>query len=280
MATDWQDNFRKRCEAVGWRVERTTSNHFKTYDSEGKLLLTFSGTPGDKRGMMNALSQAKRCGIEMLERNAKLERERDRLQKIEDDRAAADRKIDIINDHADASAQPNLGNVDGVAIVAIAPAMYKSPVMEQAAPLAAGEELLLASGRVVYRCARSASTVRRPDLEGICHRTYLTVESLKSHISYHTRQWKTREAEVASGAGTTETHEPPSPVAAHSAEFDALDHALAQLQNGIKRIADQLPGLIIEVGTLRDAVRRLPVADAETVNKAQQFDALRGMFKD
>ena len=83
---DWAKNFQARCQDVGWSVEATSSNHCKVRDARGKLLLTISTTPGDKRAMMNALSQAKRAGLEQLEQQVKLRRERDRLARIEADR--------------------------------------------------------------------------------------------------------------------------------------------------------------------------------------------------
>lgn len=300
MATDqvWQSNFKQRCEAVGWTVEQASgSSHYKVRDAKGKLLLTYSNTPGDRRSMLNVLSQAKRAGLEDLEKLVKLRDERDRLERIEKDReanAARTTELEATLERAVlfqpppsnldlTKSQVNLGQVDGVAIVAVAPAKVKTPAMATAMPLADGEELLLADDRVVYRCTKPAATPRRPELTGVCHRTYENVNSLLTHIGYHTRKLRDREdAAVPAQAQVNGSVTPDATPESHKShsEFQALDHALAQLQLGIERVAESFSGLIIETGTLRDAVRRLPQVDPEVVEKAKRFDALRGFLKD
>lgn len=290
----WQDNFRKRCESVGWSVERTTSNHYKVKDAKGKFIFTFPTTPGDKRSMQNTLSDAKRAGLLDLEARLKLKNERDRLQRIHADREASESveaataferltaatSATTAAASVAATADANLGDVDGVKIVAIAPATWKSPVMLKAAVLADAQELLLADDRVVYRCAKDAATLRNPAIEGICHRTYDNIGSLRSHISYHSRSYESKEVTVsvapvvAVAAPTNKT----SAVSSHSLELNVLDHALAQLQNDVQKIANSLPPLIIEIDTLRDAVRKIPIASDDVLMKAQQFDAIRGML--
>ena len=288
----WQANFIQRCEAVGWSVERTKSNHFKVRDAKSRFLFTFPTTPGDVRSMQNTLSDAKRHGILDLEKQVKLRDERDRLERIQKDREASEaveaeatlerieadlKKIDrSVEHHSDPD--PDLGNVDGVAIVMSGPAMYKTPVMSEPRPLHDAEELLLADDKTVWRCLKSAATKFRPDAEGVCHKVYLSVESLKSHLAYHSRI----PAATTDSEREKEEEKVPTPAQTPNGarpEFDALDRSLAQLQAGIKKVADTLPNLIIEVGTLRDAVRKLPVVDQATIDKAAQFDALGAIFK-
>lgn len=289
--SSWQSNFIQRCEYVGWRVERTKSNHYKVYDGTGKFIFTFPTTPGDKRSMMNSLADAKRCGLEDLENRAKLRDERDRLERLERDRETAENEIaasdaraisEIAAAPADASAsvasQPDLGQVNGIAIAAVAPAQFKTSVMAEFRPFPDAEELLLADGSLVYRCVKPAATMHRPDARGLCHKTYETVNSLVAHMRYHSRP-KSKLNETGREAAVSAT---PSQIAesnGHRPEIATLDHALAQAQLSVERIADNLKSLVIEFGSIRDAVRKLPVADAEILDKAAQFDALGAIFK-
>lgn len=83
----WQDNFRRRCDFVGWQTELSKgSNHYKVHNAAGKYLFTYAKTTGDRRAMLNTLAEAKRHGLEQLETGEKLRRERDRLARIEKDR--------------------------------------------------------------------------------------------------------------------------------------------------------------------------------------------------
>ncbi len=86
-SNDWQDNFRRRCDFVGWTTELSKgSNHYKVYDATGKYLFTYAKTSGDRRSMLNTVTEAKRHGIETLETQEKLRQERERLVRIEKDR--------------------------------------------------------------------------------------------------------------------------------------------------------------------------------------------------
>ena len=297
----WQAQFIKRLESVGWSVERTQSNHFKVRDAKNKFLFTFPTTPGDVRSMKNTEADAKRHGLPQLEHNAKLLAERERLERIQRDReesdaaAAVEAEARIDADLAKLGKSiehhPDLGTVDGVAILMSGPALFKTPVMAEARPLRDAEELLLADDRTVWRCLKSAATPYRPHAEGLCHKVYLSVDSLQSHLAYHSRTpWKevknpdvadatTARKEEDQTVPTTKTPVKTAELNGHRPEIEAFDHALSQLQAGVKRIADASASLIIEIGTLRDASRRLPVVDQATIDKAAQFDALGAIFK-
>lgn len=298
----WQANFVKRCEAVGWSVERTNSNHYKVKNDQGKFLFVFPTTPGDVRSMQNTLSDAKRHGILELEKDVKLRNERDRLERIQRDREAAEaveaeaaleRIETALPSKRSDSETADLGTVDGVAIAAIAPALFKSPIMAAPAPFGGAEELLLVDDRIVFRCVKPARTPYR-DVEGLCHKTYDNMNSLMAHIRYHGRApWKkgtsssapATEQEtksVTETATTTKTTTSPTVQTRDGRRSDvaALDHAISQAQTSIQKVADGLTALVIEFGTIRDAVRNLPVADEEILDKARRFDALRGMLKE
>lgn len=303
----WQANFVKRCEAVGWSVERTNSNHFKVKNAKGKFLFVFPTTPGDVRSMQNTLSDAKRHGLLELEHNAKLLAERDRLERIQRDReaseaveaeAALERIETALSSKRSDSETADLGTVDGVAIAAIAPALFKSPVMAAPAPFGGAEELLLVDDRIVFRCVKPARTPYR-DVEGLCHKTYDNMNSLMAHIRYHGRApWK-KEVDSSAPATATATEQETKSVTktatktatkttnptvqmqdGRRSDVAALDHAISQAQTSIQKVADGLTALVVEFGTIRDAVRKLPVADEEIMDKARRFDALRGMLKE
>lgn len=293
----WQAEFIRRCEAVGWKVERTNSNHYKVRDASNKFLFVFPTTPGDNRSMRNTEAEANRHGLKELVQKQALRNERDRLEKIRKDREAseaveAEAALERIETQIPSKPQPeDLGTVDGVAIVMSGPALFKTPVMAEARPLRDAEELLLADDRTVWRCLKSAATPYRPHAEGLCHKVYLSVDSLQSHLAYHSRTpWKeaknpdvadatTARKEEDQTVPTTKTPVKTAELNGHRPEIEAFDHALSQLQAGVKRIADASASLIIEIGTLRNAARQLPVVDQVTIDKAAQFDALGAIFK-
>jgi hypothetical protein len=314
----WQDNFKLRCQAVGWRVETSKSNHNKVFSRSGQLLLTYSGTPSDRRTMLNVLGQAKRAGLEQLEADQRLAAERDRLTRIEVDRTSnghVESRVTppvfvapVTSDAAPfpATAEPRselgLGQVDGVAIVAVAPAKTQTPVMAQPAPLANAEELLLADGRVLYRCLKPQPLTGNP-----CHRTFETVNSVRAHIIHHARtagSLRDRDVEPVKPVKTTKVAKPvkpvkprekssvtttASPVSASGeppTESPASDRAsVTQLQRRVTAITEALElisngvrAVSQEVSEIQCELNELQVTSAETLRKAEQFDNLKAML--
>lgn len=284
---DWAKNFKARLEDVGWRVEMSGTSHHKVFDATGKLLLTFSGTPGGgNRGMMNALAQAKRAGLLTLETNVKLQREKERLQKIESDRAANDEKLAGVkvqfsaqdvekDDERDGDALPVLGYVNGVAIVAIAPAMTQTPIMKEAKPLADGSEIMLADHTVLYRCEKPAATATKPDLEGICHRTFESASSLRVHIASHkfthtTKNFTRKQEDDEPMAAATSPNGVPVTTKISARLNEALE-SVALLAKGLESVGRELTEIQTDLG-------KLQVADDDTLKKAAQFDNLKAML--
>lgn len=282
---DWVQNFRSRLEDVGWNVEQTKSNHFKVTDPNGKMLLNFSGTPGDNRAMMNALSQAKRAGLLQLETQVKLRREKERLERIQEDRKAGyveSPKVDFPPPMA-----PNLGVVNGVDIAAIAPAMIKSPLMDKAAPLAGAEELLLVNNQVLYRCAKPAADSRHPEAEGVCHRVFPSAESLRAHITFHNRKpKKEEESQPVKDTATPTASARPTPRALRKTASSVngtspaatLSSKVLDLSNTVSKLAAGLQDVVIELSTIKHDLEHLQVADPETIEKAAAFDTIRSVF--
>ncbi|MFJ3601874.1 hypothetical protein ACIPVA_03665 [Streptomyces anulatus] len=52
----------KKAEAQGFEVTRTTKGHYR-FRKGGKLITTISGTPSDRRGLMNSKVALKRAGF-------------------------------------------------------------------------------------------------------------------------------------------------------------------------------------------------------------------------
>lgn len=280
---DWVQNFRSRLENVGWTVEQTKSNHFKVTDANGKMILNFSGTPGDTRSMMNALSQAKRAGLLQLETQVKLQREKERLERIQ-----ADRKAGYVEPPPQVDFQPPMapafGFVNGVEIAAIAPAMVKSPVMDKPGPLAGAEELLLVNNQVLYRCAKPAADSRHPDAEGVCHRVFPSAESLRAHIIFHNRKPKKEDEPVnkptpAAVSSRTRRTATPAVESANGASSTAvLSSKVLDLSSKVSQLAAGLQDVVLELSTIKHDLEHLQVADAETLQKAEAFDTIRSVF--
>lgn len=184
MASDqaWVQNFRGRCEFVGWTVQLTKSNHYKVHDRAGRLLFTYSGTPGDRRAMQNALSQAKRAGLEQLETGLKLVKERDRLERIERDRelnghrefsmtattatvtpsradvtyTSEEMKLTLRDIEPTTDAQVSeLGQVNGIAVVMRSRAMLPTPPNGTLTAHENIEEVLLADDTTIFVCCEN-----------------------------------------------------------------------------------------------------------------------------
>jgi hypothetical protein len=294
---NWVRNFKARCEDVGWRVDMSGSSHYKVYDRSDKLILTFAGSPGDRRAMLNALSSAKRAGLEDLEKSIKLRRERDRLQRIENDRAANEVKLTEVSvklagirekfdaqgdDEVDSDVPGKLGFIDGVAIAAIAPAMIKTPVMKQAAPLNGGSEVMLTDGTVLWRCDRPAATGTKMDIEGDCHRTFASVTSLRVHMGSHTRAADKNVVAAVDQSVARETNpmstEPkmsPNGVSPNAQLTARLNSALET----VDLMARSLTAVKTELTAIQSDLSKLQVTDDDTLAKAAKFDTLSGNLR-
>lgn len=288
---DWQDNFRRRCENVGWTVTRTNSSHFKVHDGE-RFLFTYSGTASDRRALLNVLSLAKRAGIEQLETQVKLRNERDRLARIERDRASVPvifKEPEMAAEPKPSDDQPDLGSVDGVAIVAVAQAMFQTPVMPSPGPLSDAQELLLADESVVFRCVKPAATLPATSgREGICHRTFKSVNSVQAHIRFHSHKSEKEVPPVTPAVKpnkvTVRSKSTKSEVAAEStqttrSDVEKLAERVTDTSDRVGKLITGLQDIILEMSSINHDLAKLQVADAETIDKANQFDALRSIFK-
>lgn len=313
----------KRCEAVGWTVVRSGNDHWKVDTKRGTF--SFASTPSSARSMRNAYAEAKRFGLDGLEVKLAKLRDVQRQVRIEEDRTANDAKIARVlaaNGHSEpddvVDSDVHLGFVDDVRIVAIAPALVQTPVMARPSPLRDAEELLLADGRICYRCAKLGTWKndgsKRPD--ELCHAVFDSAQSLRNHIGYHsmTLEQITKIRSVPTKANRRQ----PSPMQTQAlgkiaesyreSETETvtvikppttLNHG--ETQELIVNMLEELSGAIFEIGgklidvrnqhvKIVELVKKIQpevvevrvvetVNDPELVAKAAKFDALRGLIQ-
>lgn len=190
----WAREFAQRLEAVGWQVSYTRSGHYKVRTGVGRGF-TFGSTPSNRHSNTNALAEAKRHGLEKLEAQTLRRNEQDRQQRIQADRGSLAHALltaaieseerggnPVAKDQILAQAG-DLGEVGGVPIVDIAPAVIQTPVMSKPAPMKEASEVLLADGNVLYRCDKDREW---PEHSGtLCHRTFDSARALLAHVTRH-----------------------------------------------------------------------------------------------
>lgn len=54
----------KALETQGFTVVRTTKNHYKVFNAQGRIVGILAGTPSDVRSMRNAISRLRNAGFE------------------------------------------------------------------------------------------------------------------------------------------------------------------------------------------------------------------------
>jgi hypothetical protein len=304
------DDLIQRCHAVGWQVTKTTSGHWKVDTHKG--IFTIPSTPSSSRSMANTLADAKRRGLNDLEAKLSGRDDRDRQRRLASDRAANDAKLEriqvkiaAIQDKAGVGAvnakMPNddptvdvgLGKVNGIAIVAIAPAMVKTPLMTKPGPFAGGEELLLATGSVVFRCRKKGSwgKFNHTPADQVCDSVFTSSKGLLTHIGYHTIRTM-RDADNAAHENEKETDDvskqteltATAAAAAANGSTDALKSLLTESLTALVAAIDKIGASTIEARNaglqLIQLVQELKPEiivqepDPELVAKAKQFDAL------
>lgn len=54
-----------KAQKAGWKLERRPSNHLWLLSPDGKTIISFSGTPSDRRAIHQLRSQLRRAGCEL-----------------------------------------------------------------------------------------------------------------------------------------------------------------------------------------------------------------------
>lgn len=300
----WQDNFRRRCDYVGWVTDLSTgSNHYKVYDAKGKYLFTYAKTAGDRRAMLNTLSEAKRHGLEILEQQEKLRRERDRLVRIEKDRetngfvvadvqsantATSEREKDIpvatIANHYAENRDAVLGVKVLIRQTAHLTGINYATQQLDSRPYPDIDELQLENETVVYQCASR--------YDSSCLFTAAKSQSIRAHLRAHAPRAQARalaaklaeaEAELQAQKAKTKTNVAQNgdlrdPTDTDHAVIDrikktadSLAHELEELSRGMQFVGKSLTQLSADLD-------RIPTVDPKLIDKARAFDDLQAIL--
>lgn len=253
----WPRELAERCEAVDWDVTIAKSGHYRVKTHDGRSF-SFPCTPGDYRAMKNAERYANRYGLDQREEEFKLRNEKERLERIERDRAqgvdwdAEERRIE----EEQMKDQKVLGYVNGLGIIdrVTARAVHPRSIGNEAVPIEHGMELLMEDESVIFQCVYPMTL---NDIEQDCGRTFETGNSLRSHISWHVRkaQKRTNETVVEAQAELTG----PKPEGGYP---ETVEHKIENLQEG-KSITVKYdvkvvtPGIITRLAELGDEIDEL-----------------------
>lgn len=293
----------RRCEDVGWDVKIGGAGHYRVKTHTGQTF-SFASTPSDQRSWLNDLAKVRRYGLDELEQKLKLEREKERLQRLEEDRAngvnweSEEEKIEEVKND-----EPVLGYaVGGIAILERVPARAAHPRSPgKVVDIKWGVELGLEDGNVIFECIYPV-TLNNTSRD--CGRQFETANSLRTHISWHTRQ-VTKNGAVDVGPSVEEIiadREPTivttKPVAERIERMEEGESIVVkaeittqEVHPGIMvrlvELADELDELVDEAAELAESVRvkrgelrkllvELPqhLADGETKAKARKYDAM------
>lgn len=316
-----------RCEAVGWVVRMSKSGHYRVWTAGGTgTSFTVPATPGDTRSMKNSLGQARRLGLERLEAEQANGREKQRKARIAKDRgrvgeallAAVARRKEDDNDKdkedgdkvasKEVAAQKGaLGYVDGLAIVERAQAYVRSPapaMKGQKVQLHDASELLLEDGSVVYRCEKYGSWKGDIPDDQPCHATFDSSESVRIHITFHTRKIMpvgpgvrkkmnedpkyAKAVRARQDARRERAPASPQPQPNTSTKDESEEGIVARLKRVTERVnslwdaINELNNTAEEVSAeLTTLAQELPdhLADEDTIDKARRFDSLRKAFE-
>jgi hypothetical protein len=314
----------QRCKAVGWDVQYR-GGHYRVYTHKGQQLTIPSTPGGGNRSLANAIADAKRSGLEELEAKLTLTAERDRLTRIAEDREQNEKRLKVMtttnpfevpqasSSVSVSTSEPaeDLGEVNGVKVVAEAPIMIKTPIMKEAKPAHNGRELMLADGQILYRCTLLGSWREDVDPNEPCNQIFDNSASLFAHMRFHKTAEKPRKKKVVDAPLLDVIPVPetlPSVIdvgAAAPALAPASASASATKELLLTRIED-LAGTLFELGgklidarngliAVADGVRKMqtetvtvevpvevPVPaeiDPELLEKARMFDQMRGFFQ-
>jgi hypothetical protein len=174
-----------RCQAVGWEVKMSGSGHWRVKTHRGRVFSIASST-GDIHGLKNAERTAVRHGLADLERKLELRQAKERLERLKEDRAQGvnweEEEQKINNDSEDAYP---FGYVNGIGIVEKVPARAGHPRNpNKTIDIQHGMELLMGDGTVIFECVHP---VMLNHVYQDCGRQFETANSLRAHISWHSR---------------------------------------------------------------------------------------------
>lgn len=297
----WAKELADRCEAVGWEVTFGPGGHRRIKTHEGKVFSLASST-SDRHGQKNAERACVRHGLEVLEQKLALQREKERLERLEEDRArgvdweAEERKIEEMK-----KSEPIHGYVNGVAVLERVPARAAHPRSPgKVVDIKHGMELGLEDGTVIFECV---APVMVNHTYQDCGRQFDAANSLRSHIAWHNRESvqvdeivknnieRKMEAVTEPKTTTEELAELGQKIGFFSnvepVEVKTIPVAQPGIISRLTELAREIDELVDDAAELTEAIRvkrdeykrliaELPahLADNETRAKARKYDAM------
>lgn len=285
---------KERCMAVDWEVTMGGGGHWKVKTHTGKIF-SIAGSSSDVHGMKNAERRAIRHGLAQREQEYALAREKERLERLEQDRAkgvdweAEEKKIE--------EQKKILGYVDGVAVLERVPARAAHPRSPgKIVDIKHGVELGLEDGTVIFECVHPVMVKHKYQ---DCGRRFDTANSLRSHIAWHNRQVGNEE-ETAAILADEDTMQAITEAEAEEYvervvreddvdELDVLPQPVVQpgIFVRLSELAREIDDLVDDAAELTESIRvkrnefrkliaELPqhLADGDLRAKARKYDAM------
>jgi hypothetical protein len=180
---NWPKELADRCNAVGWHAGIQKSGHYRAFLPDGRSF-GWAASTSDTNGYKNAQREAARMGLDQLEQELALLREKERLERIEADRTQNGVPEELML-APELKEDPNVTKygtieVDGVKI-GIAeiskPVRHRHPRGGGVHELAHCRELLLVDETIRYQCLKLVAG----DLQEVCARHFKTSAGLIVH---------------------------------------------------------------------------------------------------
>lgn len=270
---NWPKELADRCNAVGWEARLVNSGHYRAFLPDGRSF-GWAASPSDTNGYKNAQREADRFGLADLELQARLQREKERLERIRRDRElngvpAEDFAPEPTQPKEDAMPKYGFIEVDGVriGIAEVGPAFYRPVRGGEPRKIPDARELLLVDETIRYQCLKPThSDSGRPDK--LCERTFEKAAGL------HIHQGRMHQSSAP----------PPKPAPSSQEELAAPEPGLVaqavRLAEDFEAFNDQL-GDLADLGNrlnsdLQSLARQLPaeLVSDELRSKAEKFDAM------
>lgn len=285
----WPQELADRCNAVGWPAELVANGHWKARLPDGTVM-GWAESPSDTNAYKNAMRVARAKGLEDLELQLKLQREKERLERIE-----RDRRLNGVPESAygpGPATQPesepelktpatssNLGfvEVEGqrLGIMEQAEAWFQPSRGGERRLVEDARELMLIDHSVHYQCLRGTGTFQGED-EVFCNRLFDT----PSGVFFHQARTHKLAEEAAQRmqphpASAPRAEEAPMAVSQPGlvARMVALTGRFEQLCNDLDQVGESANALYNE---LQGLVRELPaeLASDELRDKAARFERM------
>lgn len=287
---NWPRELADRCNAVGWEARLVNSGHYRAFLPDGRSF-GWAASPSDTNGYKAAQREAERFGLADLELQARLQREKERLERIRRDRElngvpAEDFAPEPTQPKEDAMPKYGFIEVDGVklGIAEVGPAFYSPVRGGESREIPDARELLLVDETIRYQCLKPThSDPGRPDK--LCERTFEKAAGLHIHQGRMHRnqpgQPDLSKLEILADTKPQAVYTTPAPPRAEPNSLTPGVMARAvRLAEGFAAFNDQL-GDLADLGDrlssdLQELARMLPteLVSDELRSKAEKFDAM------